>query len=68
MALTGNPAKIKRYADRLYHTGTASYVTLDDLADMVEDEEDFVIYDAKTGEDVTRFVLRQIILQRVNHG
>jgi polyhydroxyalkanoate synthesis regulator protein len=68
MAPTGNPGKIKRYANRLYHTGTARYVSLDDLAGMADDEEDFVVYEANTGEDVRRFVLRQIILQRVNHG
>jgi polyhydroxyalkanoate synthesis repressor PhaR len=68
MAHTGNPAKIKRYSDRLYHTGAARYLTLDDLSNMIEREEDFVVYEAKSGEDVTRFVLRQIILDRVNHG
>jgi polyhydroxyalkanoate synthesis regulator protein len=46
MTPTGNPGKIKRYANRLYHTGTARYVSLDDLAGMADDEEDFVVYEA----------------------
>jgi polyhydroxyalkanoate synthesis repressor PhaR len=60
---------IKKYANRrLYNPGTGSYVTLDDLGGMVEDEEDFVVYDAKTGDDITPIVLRQIILERARHG
>ena len=43
-------------------------MTLDDLAAMVEDEEDFVVNDAKTGEDITRSVLKQIIVERARHG
>ena len=46
----------------------ARYVTLEDLAAMVEDDEDFVVYEAKTGEDVTRSVLKQIIVERAHHG
>jgi polyhydroxyalkanoate synthesis repressor PhaR len=64
MALDNQPVTIKRYANwRLYNPGTGTYVSLGDLADMVEDEEDFVIYDAQTGADITRAVLKQIILE-----
>ena len=66
MALDAQPATIKRYDGRLYHTGAAAYVTLADLGNMVKDDEDFVVYDAKTGADVTRSVLKQII--RARHG
>lgn len=56
------PVVIKKYANRrLYHTGTSSYVTLEDLSELVRKGEDFVVYDAKTGEDITRSVLAQII-------
>ena len=52
------PVTIKKYANRrLYNTGTSTYVTLEDLAAMVKNGEDFVVYDAKTGEDITRSVL-----------
>ena len=61
------PTVIKKYANRrLYHTGTSSYVTLDDLGRMVRNGEDFVVYDAKTGEDITRSVLTQIIFEEEN--
>jgi polyhydroxyalkanoate synthesis repressor PhaR len=68
--MSAEPAiTIKQYANRrLYNPGTGSYVTLDDLGGMVEDEEDFVVYDAKTGDDITPIVLRQIILERARHG
>ncbi|MFY8113332.1 MAG: polyhydroxyalkanoate synthesis repressor PhaR, partial [Rhabdaerophilum sp.] len=60
---------IKKYANRrLYHTGTSSYVTLEDLAQMVRAGEDFVVTDAKTGEDITRSVLTQIIFEQENKG
>jgi polyhydroxyalkanoate synthesis repressor PhaR len=63
------PTVIKKYANRrLYHTGTSTYVTLDDLARMVKDGEDFVVTDAKTGEDITRAVLGQIIFEQENRG
>ncbi len=53
---------IKKYANRrLYDTGRSSYVTLDDLCEMVQEGHDFVVIDAKTGEDLTRGVLTQII-------
>jgi polyhydroxyalkanoate synthesis repressor PhaR len=55
---------IKKYANRrLYHTGTSTYVTLEDLAVMVKKGEDFSVSDAKTGEDITRSVLTQIIFE-----
>lgn len=58
---------IKKYANRrLYHTGTSTYVTLEDLARMVRKGEDFVVYDAKSGDDITRSVLAQIIFEQEN--
>jgi polyhydroxyalkanoate synthesis repressor PhaR len=63
------PVTIKKYANRrLYNTGTSTYVTLEDLAVMVKDGEDFVVFDAKTGEDITRSVLTQIIFEQENKG
>ena len=59
---SGEPVIIKKYANRrLYNTASSSYVTLDHLADMVREGVDFVVQDAKTGEDLTRGVLTQII-------
>jgi polyhydroxyalkanoate synthesis repressor PhaR len=56
--------KIKKYANRrLYNTATSSYVTLEDLAQMVRDGEEFIVHDAKTGDDITRSVLTQIIFE-----
>jgi polyhydroxyalkanoate synthesis repressor PhaR len=56
---------IKKYANRrLYDTGRSSYVTLDDLCEMVKEGHDFVVYDAKSGEDITRSVLTQIIVDQ----
>jgi polyhydroxyalkanoate synthesis repressor PhaR len=61
------PVTIKKYANRrLYNTGTSTYVTLEDLAGMVKEGEDFIVYDAKTGEDITRSVLAQIIFEQEN--
>jgi polyhydroxyalkanoate synthesis repressor PhaR len=61
------PITIKKYANRrLYNTGTSTYVTLEDLAAMVKKGEDFVVYDAKTGEEITRSVLTQIIFEQEN--
>ena len=58
---------IKKYANRrLYHTGTSTYVTLEDLAGMVQSGEDFVVYDARSGDDITRSVLTQIIFEQEN--
>ena len=63
------PVTIKKYANRrLYNTGTSTYVTLEDLAAMVKKGEDFVVYDAKTGEDITRSVLGQIIFEQEGRG
>ena len=60
---------IKKYANRrLYNTATSSYVTLDFLAEMVKSGEDFVVYDAKTGEDITHSVLTQIIFEEESKG
>jgi polyhydroxyalkanoate synthesis repressor PhaR len=67
MAEEKEPITIKKYANRrLYNTGTSTYVTLEDLAVMVKSGEDFVVYDAKTGEDITRSVLAQIIFEQEN--
>lgn len=67
MADEKEPIKIKKYANRrLYNTGTSTYVTLEDLAVMVKDGEDFLVEDAKTGEDITRSVLAQIIFEQEN--
>lgn len=60
---------IKKYANRrLYNTSTSTYVTLDDLSAMVKSGTDFLVYDAKTGEDITRSVLTQIIFEEENKG
>jgi polyhydroxyalkanoate synthesis repressor PhaR len=65
MAKSEEPVTIKKYANRrLYNTGTSTYVTLEDLAAMVKTGEDFVVYDAKSGEDITRSVLTQIIFEQ----
>jgi polyhydroxyalkanoate synthesis repressor PhaR len=67
MAKSAEPVTIKKYANRrLYNTGTSTYVTLEDLAAMVKKGEDFVVYDAKTSEDITRSVLTQIIFEQEN--
>ncbi|MGF1611431.1 MAG: polyhydroxyalkanoate synthesis repressor PhaR [Kiloniellales bacterium] len=63
------PITIKKYANRrLYNTATSSYVTLEHLCQMVKDGVDFVVYDAKTGEDITRPVLTQIIVEEEAKG
>jgi len=60
---------IKKYANRrLYNTATSSYVTLDHLSSMVKDGADFVVYDAKTGDDITRQVLTHIIVEEESKG
>ena len=69
MAKPQEPVTIKKYANRrLYNTGTSAYVTLEDLAVMVKSGEDFVVFDAKTGEDITRSVLTQIIFEQEGKG
>ena len=66
---SSEPVIIKKYANRrLYNTSTSSYVTLDDLAGMVRESQDFVVYDAKTNEDITRSVLTQIIVEEEAKG
>ncbi|MCX5579873.1 polyhydroxyalkanoate synthesis repressor PhaR [Kaistia terrae] len=63
------PTTIKKYANRrLYNTGTSTYVTLEDLANMVKAGEDFVVFDAKSGDEITRSVLTQIIFEQENKG
>ena len=63
------PVVIKKYANRrLYNTATSAYVTLDHLATMVKQKTDFVVYDAKTGDDITRSVLTQIIFEEESKG
>jgi polyhydroxyalkanoate synthesis repressor PhaR len=62
-------AIVKKYANRrLYNTATSSYVTLDELCRMVREGENFLVYDAKSGEDITRSVLTQIILEEDGKG
>lgn len=64
-----NPVIIKKYANRrLYNTQTSSYITLDDLSKMVRDGVDFEVVDAKTGHDLTRQVLAQIIFEEETKG
>ncbi len=66
---TSEPIVIKKYANRrLYNTDTSSYVTLEDLCDMVKEGADFIVYDAKSGEDLTRQVLTQIIFEQESRG
>ena len=66
---TDAPITIKKYANRrLYNTATSSYVTLDHLADMVKRGQEFNVHDAKTGEDITRAVLTQIIFEEEGKG
>ncbi|HEY9235607.1 MAG TPA: polyhydroxyalkanoate synthesis repressor PhaR, partial [Phenylobacterium sp.] len=72
---SGNPGKtdekvvIKKYANRrLYNTASSSYVTLDHLSEMVKTGVDFVVYDAKTNDDITRTVLTQIIFEEESRG
>ena len=63
------PITIKKYANRrLYNKATSAYVTLDHLSQMVKDGVDFVVYDAKTGDDITRSVLTQIIVEEEGKG
>ena len=66
---TSDPIVIKKYANRrLYNTDTSSYVTLDDLCEMVKEGADFIVYDAKSGEDLTRQILTQIIFEQESRG
>lgn len=64
-----NPVIIKKYANRrLYHTAKSAYVTLEDLSQMIRDGIDFEVVDAKSGEDLTRQVLTQIIVEQESRG
>lgn len=68
-AAQGEPVIIKKYANRrLYNTAASSYVTLEHLSDMVRQNIDFVVQDAKSGEDITRSVLTQIIFEQESRG
>src|SRR5579859_4391107 len=63
------PVVVKKYANRrLYNTESSSYITLENLAEMVRIGRDFVVYDAKTGDDITRGVLTQIIVEEESKG
>ncbi len=63
------PIVIKKYANRrLYNTDTSSYVTLEDLCEMVKAGSEFIVYDAKSGDDLTRQILTQIIFEEESHG
>src|SRR6201992_907279 len=65
----GDRVVIKKYANRrLYNTRSSAYVTLENLSEMVKDGVDFVVYDAKTHEDITRSVLTQIIFDEESRG
>jgi hypothetical protein len=70
MANSERPTIIEKYANRrLYNTGTYTLVTLDELASMVKRGKEFLVYDAKTGTDITGSVLAQILFQQENsHG
>jgi polyhydroxyalkanoate synthesis regulator protein len=69
MASPPGPVLIKRYDGcRLYHPGAGVYLTLDDLAAMVEDDDDFTVREAATGEDITPTILKHIIRKRALHG
>jgi len=69
IVMPAEPVVIKRYANRrLYSPAAGSYVSIDDLGALVEDEEDFVVYDVNTGDDITHVVLKQIIVERARHG
>jgi hypothetical protein len=63
------PVVVKKYANRrLYNTESSSYITLDTLAEMVREGRDFIVYDAKSGDDITRSVLTQIIVEEESKG
>lgn len=69
MPAKNGPVVIKKYANRrLYNTGTSSYVTLEDLAQMIRRDEEFTVHDAKSGDDITHPVLTQIIFELENKG
>lgn len=64
-----NAVVVKKYANRrLYNTESSSYITLENLAEMVRKGRDFVVFDARSGEDITRAVLTQIIVEEESRG
>jgi len=66
---SAQPVIVKKYANRrLYNTESSSYITLENLAEMVRKDRDFVVYDAKSGDDITRTVLTQIIVEEEGKG
>src|SRR5471030_120795 len=68
-ASSGERVVIQKYANRrLYNKATSSYITLEDLSAMVKEGVDFVVHDAKSGEDITRKVLTQIIFEEESRG
>ncbi len=68
-AVSQPPVVVKKYANRrLYNTESSSYITLDNLAEMIRQGRDFVVYDARSGEDITRGVLTQIIVEEEGKG
>jgi polyhydroxyalkanoate synthesis repressor PhaR len=69
MAHINEPVAIRRYANRrLYQTATGNDVTLESLAELIEDDDGFVAFDAKSGPDITRSVLHATIIERTCHG
>ena len=69
MTEAGTPLIVKRYAGkRLYDAVAGLYLSHDDLAQRVADDDDLVVTEAETGEDITRSVLKQIIVERKRHG
>lgn len=67
--VSGDTTIIKKYANRrLYNTASSSYITLEDLAKMVRDNVDFVVFDAKSGDDITHSILTQIIMDEESNG
>jgi len=69
MAHINEPVAMRRYVNRrLYQTGTGNDVTLESLAELVEDGDRFVAFDAESGPDITRSVLHATIIERTCHG
>src|SRR5215475_13157714 len=69
MAKSTGKVTIKKYANRrLYDTESSTYITLDKLAQMVREGREFEVVDAKSGEDITRQVLTQIIVEEEARG
>ena len=69
MGKSGGKVTIKKYANRrLYDTESSAYITLDRLSEMIREGREFEVIDAKTGEDITRQVLTQIIVDEESRG